>query len=64
MGIAWPALGASAVRILTFMIPAIWMSASRVSSCDTSSWLLVATVLCNGVVSFTWLQVEMRKRLA
>jgi len=64
MGNAWPALGASALRIVTFMIPAIWMSGQPWFELRYLFMLSVATVLLHGVVSFAWLQVEMRKRLA
>jgi len=63
MGNAWPALGASALRIVTFMIPAIWMARQPWFELRYLFMLSVLTVLLHGVVSYLWLQAEMRKRL-
>ena len=63
MGNAWPALGASALRIVTFMIPAVWMARQPWFELRHLFMLSVLTVLLHGVVSYLWLQAEMRKRL-
>jgi len=63
MGNSWPALGASAIRIVTFMIPAIWMARQPWFELRYLFMLSVVTVLLHGVVSYVWLQAEMRKRL-
>jgi len=63
MGNAWPALGASAIRIVTFMIPAIWMARQPWFELRFLFMLSVGTVILHGIVSFLWLRAEMAKRL-
>jgi Na+-driven multidrug efflux pump len=63
MGNSWPSLGASAVRIVTFMVPAIWMAHQPWFELRYIFMLSVATVLLHAAVSYGWLRAEMRKRL-
>jgi putative MATE family efflux protein len=63
MGNSWPSLGASAIRIVTFMVPAIWMAHQPWFELRYIFMLSVATVLLHAAVSYGWLRAEMRKRL-
>lgn len=63
MGNTWPALGASAVRILTFVIPAVWMVGQPGFELRYLFMLSVATNLLHATVSYLWLRVEMARRL-
>jgi putative MATE family efflux protein len=63
MGNSWPSLGSSAVRIVTFAIPAIWIAHQPWFELRYLFMLSVATVLLHAAVSYTWLRAEMRKRL-
>jgi putative MATE family efflux protein len=63
MGNAWPSLGSSAVRIVTFMFPAIWIARQPWFELRYLFMLSVATVFLHAVVSYAWLRSEMRKRL-
>ena len=63
MGNAWPSLWASAIRIVTFAIPAVWMARQPWFELRYIFMLSVATVLLHAVVSYLWLRSEMRKRL-
>jgi putative MATE family efflux protein len=63
MGNTWPALGSSAIRILIFAIPAIWMSGRPGFDLRDVFALSVATVLIQTFMTWTWLRVEFRRRL-
>jgi putative MATE family efflux protein len=63
MGNTWPSLGSSAIRLVTFAIPAIWMAHQPWFELRYVFMLSVATVLTQALVSYFWLQLEFRKRL-
>ena len=63
LGNTWPSLASSASRLLTFVVPAVWLS-TRPGFTLTQVWYLsVATVTLQGLTSFVLLQREFRRRL-
>jgi putative MATE family efflux protein len=63
LGNTWPSLLSSASRLLTFVIPALWLS-TRPGFTLTQVWhLSVATVALQAVTSFLLLRREFRRRL-
>jgi putative MATE family efflux protein len=59
----WPSLASSASRLLTFVVPAVWLS-TRPSFTLTEVWYLsVATVTLQAFTSLALLQREFRRRL-
>ena len=64
MGNTWPALGSSAIRIVIFAIPAVWMAHQPGFDLRYIFSLSVATVLVHAALSWFWLQAEMRRRLS
>jgi Na+-driven multidrug efflux pump len=63
MGNTWPALGASALRILIFAIPAIWLAHQPWFELRHVYTLSVITVLLQTVLAWLWLRREFRVRL-
>ena len=63
MGNTWPALGSSAIRIVIFAIPAIWLSGRPGFDLRDVFALSVATVLIQTVMTVAWLRLEFRRRL-
>ena len=64
IGNTWPALLSSAARILTFCIPAIWLSLQPWVQLEHFWHLSVATIALQAVFSLWLLLGEFRKRLA
>jgi putative MATE family efflux protein len=63
MGNTWPALASSAIRIVIFAVPAVWMSGRPGFELRDVFALSVATVFIQAVMTFAWLRVEFRRRL-
>lgn len=63
LGHTWPALASSASRILTFMLPAIWMSTLPGLALDHVWFLSVASAAAQMIVSLVLLRRTMRERL-
>jgi Na+-driven multidrug efflux pump len=64
MGNTWPALGSSAIRIVIFALPAIWMAHQPWFDLRHIFMLSVATVLVHATLCWFWLRAEMRRRLS
>jgi putative MATE family efflux protein len=64
MGNTWPALLSSAGRILTFCIPAVWLSLQPWVQLEHFWHLSVATIVLQAIFSLWLLLGEFRKRLA
>src|SRR5205814_5163421 len=63
MGNTWPSLGASALRIVIFAIPTVWMVGEPWFELRHAYTLSVVTVLAQTAVAWFWLAAEFRKRL-
>ncbi len=64
LGNTWPSLASSGMRLITFALPAVWLS-TRPGFEIVDVWhLSVATVLLQAAVSFALLQWQFRVRLA
>jgi Na+-driven multidrug efflux pump len=63
LGHTWPALGSTASRIVTFMLPAIWFSTQPWLELDHVWYLSVASVWLQAAISVVLLTVTMRARL-
>ena len=63
MGHTVPALTASATRLVTFVIPAVWLTTYPAFELRHLWWLSVATVAAQAVASWWMLRAEFRKRL-
>jgi putative MATE family efflux protein len=63
LGHTWPALGSTSSRIVTFMLPAIWLSTTPWHRIDHVWYLSVASVWSQAVISLILLQRTMRARL-
>jgi MATE family, multidrug efflux pump len=64
LGHTWPALGSTASRVVTFMIPAIWLSSRPGLELDHVWYLSVASVWLQALTSLVLLRRTMRRRLA
>jgi putative MATE family efflux protein len=64
LGNTWPALLSSGGRILTFVLPALWLAAQPWVRLEHFWHLSVATVALQAVFSLWLLQGEFRRRLA
>ena len=64
LGHTWPALGATASRVLTFMIPAIWLTTVPGYRIDQVWYISVASVWLQAAISFFLLRRTMAARLA
>jgi len=64
LGYTWPALGSSASRLATFMLPAIWMSTQPWLVLDHVWYLSVTSVWIQAAVSLFLIYRVMRQRLA
>ncbi|MBX3702309.1 MAG: MATE family efflux transporter [Steroidobacteraceae bacterium] len=64
LGHTWPALGSSASRLLTFMLPALWLSTQPWLALDHVWYLSVASVWIQAGVSLVLVYRVMRRRLA
>jgi Na+-driven multidrug efflux pump len=63
LGHTWPALGSSASRVLTFMLPAIWLSTQPWLALDHVWYLSVASVWLQAATSVVLLTYTMRTLL-
>jgi putative MATE family efflux protein len=64
LGNTVPSLVSSATRLITYALPAIWLSSQTGFDLNHVWYLNVATVLLQSVVSLTLLRRELRTRLA
>ena len=64
LGNTWPALLSSGGRILTFVLPALWLSTQPWVRLEHFWYLSVATVALQAIVSLWLLRGEFRRRLA
>jgi putative MATE family efflux protein len=64
LGHTWPALGSTASRVVTFMLPAIWISTLPGYRIDQVWYLSVASVWLQAMLSLFLLHRTMRARLA
>jgi putative MATE family efflux protein len=64
LGHTWPALGSSASRLLTFMLPAIWLSTQPWLEIDHVWYLSVTSVWLQAGLSVFLLTRVMRQRLS
>jgi Na+-driven multidrug efflux pump len=63
LGNTWPSLLSSASRLLTFVIPAVWLSRSPDFTLTQVWYLSVATVTLQALTSLTFLIREFRLKL-
>jgi putative MATE family efflux protein len=63
LGNTWPSLISTAMRLLTFAIPAIWLSRQPGFQLRHVWYLSVATVLLQAALSLLLLRMQFRKRL-
>lgn len=63
LGNTWPSLASSASRLLTFVVPAVWLSTQPGFTLNEVWYLSVATVTLQAITSFTLLMREFRRRL-
>jgi Na+-driven multidrug efflux pump len=63
MGNTWPAMFSTATRILTFVIPVIWVSGTQDFHIEQVWILSVAAVALQALLSYLLLQREFRRRL-
>jgi putative MATE family efflux protein len=63
MGNTWPALGSSAIRIVIFAVPAVWLSGRPGFELRHVFALSIATVFIQTAMTVAWLRLEFRRRL-
>lgn len=63
LGHTWPALGSSASRLVTFMLPAIWLATQPWLTLDHVWYLSVASVWLQAGISFVLLHWTMQRLL-
>lgn len=63
LGNPWPSLASKAVRLVTFVAPAIWLSHTAGFALEDVWLLSVASVLIEALTSYSLLRIEMRARL-
>jgi putative MATE family efflux protein len=63
LGFTWPALGATASRVLTFMVPAIWLTTVPGHRIEQVWYLSVASVWLQAAISVFLLRHTMKARL-
>jgi putative MATE family efflux protein len=63
LGNTWPALLSSGARILTFCLPAVWLSMQPWVRLEHFWYLSVATIVLQAVTSLWLLRGELRRRL-
>lgn len=63
LGNTWPSLLSKAVRLVTFVAPAVWLSHTAGFELEDVWLLSVASVLLEAVTSYALLRIEMRGRL-
>ena len=64
MGNTWPGMASTATRLVTFILPAIWLSHQAGFALRQLWFLSVATVLLQALVSGLLVRWQMRQRLA
>ena len=64
LGHTWPALGSTASRVVTFMLPAIWLSTLPGLELEHVWYLSVASVWVQAMLSLVLLRRTMKARLA
>ena len=64
LGNTWPALLSTAIRLLTFALPVLWLSRQADFRIEQVWYLSVATVALQAVISFFLLRDQLRVRLA
>lgn len=64
LGNTWPALLSTAMRLLTFAVPAVWLSRQPGFQLRHVWYLSVATVLLQAALSLLLLRLQFRRRLA
>ena len=64
LGNTWPALLGTTSRVLTFVVPVVWLSHSESFVIENVWTLSVITVALQAVVSYLLLQREFRRRLS
>ena len=64
LGNTWPALLSSGARILTFCLPAVWLSTQTWVRLEHFWYLSVATIALQAIMSLWLLRGELRRRLA
>jgi len=63
LGHTWPALGSTASRVVTFMLPAIWLSTLPGYRIDQVWYVSLCSVWIQAAISIWLLQRTMRARL-
>ncbi|HEV2285187.1 MAG TPA: MATE family efflux transporter [Steroidobacteraceae bacterium] len=63
LGNTWPSLASSASRLVTFVLPAVWLSTRPGFSLNQVWYLSVATVTLQALTSFALLRWELRRKL-
>lgn len=63
LGNTWPALLSTAIRLLTFALPVLWLSRQPGFRLEQVWYLSVATVALQAVISFILLRGQMKRRL-
>ena len=64
LGNTWPALASTSIRLATFAVPAIWLAGQPNVELRFIFLLSIVSMWTQAVVSYFWLQREMRVRLA
>jgi putative MATE family efflux protein len=64
LGNTWPSLASSAIRLVLFALPTIWVARQPGFEVRYVYLIAVMTMLVQAVVSYFWLKSEMNKRLA
>jgi putative MATE family efflux protein len=63
MGNTWPSLLSSATRLITFAVPAVWLSSQPWFELRHLWYLSVGTYALQAVLSYALVRVELRRRL-
>ncbi len=64
LGNTWPALASTALRLVIFAVPAVWLSRQPGFQLAHLWYLSVATVVLQAVVSYVLLRMQFRERLS
>ncbi len=64
LGNTWPSLASSAIRIFAFILPVLWLSTSSDFSPAMVWYVSAASVLVQGLLSYSLLRWQLRHRLA
>ncbi len=64
LGNTWPSLVSTGTRLLTFALPALWLSHQPGFRIEQVWYLSVATVAFQAALSFLLLRSQLRRRLA